>query len=206
MVAQRHYLASRATGFAQERSRMSRRIRTFVTVAAILGGLFPTKPVEACMMSAQLNLADVLYADLIVIGQISDYEIVPGAAKQIRQQQADSVTVPEEVSGYPGDYARFVVTINEILRGEAPQAFTATWDNSTYSEPKSMPPGLYLIALRNPQSPIPPLRGPSATVTRAPEVDRLTVLQAPCAEPFLFPAESKATERVRAILETHRGR
>lgn len=73
-------------------------------------------------MAAQLDLADVLYADVIVIGQISDYEIVPGAAKQIRQRPADSVTVPGKISGNLGDYARFIITISEILRGEAPQA------------------------------------------------------------------------------------
>jgi hypothetical protein len=63
-----------------------------------------------------------------------------------------------------------------------------------------MPPGPFLIGLRDPRSRIPPLRGPSATLLPSPEPDVLAVLQAPCAGPFLFARESDAAMMVRQIL------
>lgn len=98
------------------------------------------------------------------------------------------------------DYARFDIVVGEVLRGKAPDRFTVTWDNSTIGEPDEMGPGPFLIALRDPNSAMPPLRGPSATVMPNPAPATLTVLEAPCAGPFMFENSSKEAGLVRRML------
>ena len=79
---------------------------------------------------------------------------------------------------------------------------TVTWDNSTFSEPDDLPAGQYLIAVRSPASTtIPLLRGTSATVFPRPEPDGQTLLQAPCAQPFLFKSDGEEATAVRKIVQ-----
>jgi hypothetical protein len=114
---------------------------------------------------------------------------------------------PESKSFYEGknsllsDYTRFNIQVDKVISGSASAVIAATWDNSTFSLPETMPDGPYVIALRRPQSPVPPLRGPSATIFPNQEPDLLTVLQAPCAQPFLFEANSAEAQAVLKILE-----
>lgn len=160
-------------------------MRSYLAFAAIvLVGLALGKaPAYACMAMAPLELADIKYADVVVLGRISNYEIVDGEPGQL------------------GDYARFTVSVDDVLFGQPPQQLTAVWDNSTYAEPESMPSGSFLIALRDPRSQTPPLRGPSATVLPNPEPTLLTVLQAPCSDAFIF---SSTSDEARTILKTLR--
>jgi hypothetical protein len=138
------------------------------------------------MTDAEIVLDDVKYADTVVVGRITKYEVV---------------TPKGERPGLIFDYARFNVAIDEVLKGEAGRALTVTWDNSTFSEPDDLPPGQYLLALRNSDSTtIPPLRGPSATIFPRPEPGEPTLLQAPCAPPFMFKSGSNEAAAVRKIL------
>ena len=99
------------------------------------------------------------------------------------------------------DYAQFSVKISEILKGAVPKEIAVTWDNSTFGEPEQLEPGPYLIALRDPQSAVPPLRGPSATVFPNKEPSTLTVLQAPCAPPFIIQVSDSRVESILKILK-----
>jgi len=154
-----------------------------------------SEPANACMAEAPLLLRDVKYADVVVIGRIENYQIIrdqEGRKKLPWLSESDALILT--------DYARFNVHVDEVLFGEAPKMLTVTWDNSTFEEPKSMPPGPYLLALRHPQSDLPPLRGPSATIMPNKEPQALTVLQAPCAPAFIIKSGSKDALAVRKIL------
>ena len=160
---------------------------------------------EACLMDARFELDDIQYADVVVVGTISDYHLVldPVARERFKSLVAkypDLWKSSSEPSSFVTDYAQFQVVVDEVLRGEAPRELSVTWDNSTFGEPKSIPSGPFLIALRDPHSRTPPLRGASATVAPSPEPDTLTVLQAPCARAFLFEAGSKEAQMLRQKL------
>jgi hypothetical protein len=140
-------------------------------------------PAHACRADADLELADVRYADVVIVGLVSDYSVI-------------TPTQPMRRS-----YARYKVQIDQVLKGSLnDKTLWVTWDNSTFAFPESIDPGPLLIALRRPASPIPPLRGPSATISPSPEGDTLTVLQAPCSSPFMFDSRSSTAGRVRQLL------
>lgn len=149
-------------------------------VPLILTLVLAGRPAHACMTMAPLELVDVKYADVVVEGRISDYK----------------VDNPDFLSGY----ARFTILVDEVLVGSAPQTLTVTWDNSTFAEPGTMSAGPFVIALRDPRSGMPPLRGPSATSLPNPEPANLTVLQAPCSIAFIFPSESAEASAIRRLV------
>jgi hypothetical protein len=154
--------------------------RTFLAILFVALTSMSTSA-YACMTQAPIELADVKYADVVVVGRISNYMIVG---------EPTLITA----------YARFDVLVDEVLVGAAPESLTVTWDNSTYGEPEDMPSGPFLIALRDPESGPLPVRGPSATVLPNPDLSLLTVLQAPCADPFIFASSSSETQAVLKIL------
>lgn len=157
--------------------------RLWLVGVAVLG-LATSKPALACMADEPIVLSDVSYADVVVVGRISEYQI-------IGDDPSDRLI---------WDYARFVVTIDEVLVGDVSDHISVTWDNSTFEEPEEMPEGPFLIALRRPSSSMPPLRGPSATILANPEPGLLAVLQAPCSSPFIFENTSEDARRIRKIL------
>ena len=152
---------------------------------AVLAALFVTMalagtPAHACIMSVPIELADIEYADVVVVGRINDYELVGN-------------------EGLISGYAKFDVLVDEILLGNAPQEITVTWGNSTFSEPETMRPGPFLIALRDPGSRMPPLRS-SGSIFPNPKPDLLTLLQAPCSTPFMFASGSEEAKAIRQML------
>jgi hypothetical protein len=151
---------------------------------------------------------DVRFADIVVVGRISNYRIVrdPEIRRQRREQLADPDLpaslreIFENQTSFLSDYARFDILVDDVLAGKAGRKLTVTWDNSTFGEPDSMPGGQYLIALREPSSNAPPLRGPSATILPNREPGSLTVLQAPCSSPFIVESPSDNATAIRAFL------
>lgn len=143
-----------------------------------------SKPAFACMADEPIVLADVNFADVVVVGRVSNYEIV-------RDDPSERLI---------WDYARFTIEIDEVLVGSVPDRISVTWDNSTFEEPEELPEGPLLIALRLPSSATPPLRGPSATIFANREPRLLAVLQAPCSAPFIFDSTSDEARGIRQIL------
>lgn len=176
-------------------------------VLAILLHVGASSPALACRVEAQIVLDDVRHADLVLVGRISNYRLIRN--EPFRQRMLNSPTLApalREIYASRGpllsDYARFDIEVAEVLVGTAPSYLSATWDNSTFGEPENMPEGPFLIALRNPSSAAPPLRRSSATIFEHAEPALPTLLQAPCAIPFLFEADSDGAAEVRRILET----
>ncbi len=150
---------------------------------------------------------DIKLADVVVIGRIVDYQIVldPKARENNRKSvegiKNSKTSEPlSNVRRFISDYAKFDVLVEEVVKGTATERMTATWDNSTFGEPESIPPGPYLIAFRYAQSAAPPLGGPSAIIMPTPIPEVPTVLQALCARAFIFKSDSTEAIEARGLL------
>jgi hypothetical protein len=171
---------------------------------------FPTAS-QACRMYVQPTLEDIRFADLVVVGRVSDYRIIRDEEFRRRMLATPHLSVDlrrryeDPRQGLISDYARFDVQVEEVLVGRATsRLLSVTWDNSTFAEPDRMGPGPYLIALRRADSAPPPLRGPSPTIGPSPEPRLMTLLQAPCSDPFIYEIGSEQARSLRRILETRR--
>lgn len=178
-----------------------RAILATLFVAMALAGA----PAHACITSVPIELADIEYADVVVVGRIDNYKVVldPIARQEFFANYPDTPPdLRESLESKPSfisDYSMFDVLVDEVLIGKSPQTLTVTWVNSTFAEPETMPSGPFLIALRHPGSRMPPFRS-SGIVVPSPETDFLTVLQAPCSSAFIFAAESKEADAIRQML------
>lgn len=169
--------------------------RCLQALAVSLGFLLMVSPASACRAYAALELGDIQYASMIVVGRIEKYEIV-----QPTDERSNFWRARSKSKKILSDYARFDVVVDEVLVGQPSRVISATWDNSTFAEPESMKAVPYLIALREPDSKTPPLRGPSATTLPNPEPNLLAVLQAPCAPAFIFETTSVEAQTIRSEL------
>lgn len=183
-------------------------MQRFCTVAtAALALVLVSGPAHACRMYAKLDLNDVKYADVVLVGRVSNYRIVRDVEFR-RKMLANPKLSPdmrklyESTSSLLSDYARFDIQVDQVLAGKAPTRLSVTWHNSTFREPEKMATGPFLIALRWPYSKTPPLRGPSATILPNREPGSMAVLQAPCSSPFIFESTSNEARTVRLILGT----
>ncbi len=172
---------------------------------ALLASILIGQPALACFAHVSTDLNDIKFADIVVVGHVRNYRVVSDV--ESRRKMLDRSDLPPQLRAlYSGsgsvlsDYARFDIEVDRVLAGNASPSLSATWDNSTFREPETMDPGPYLIALRNPNSPSPPLRGPSATVSASPEPDTPTVLQAPCAGAFIFKSTSDQARTLERML------
>ena len=175
-------------------------------VAALLSvAAMTTVPVKACRVSMPTTLADVRYADVVLIGRIKRYTIVRDRA--FRRKMLSNAKLSQQNREFyqgdhliMGDYARFAVQVDEVLTGRPPVKTMVTWQNSTFGIPKTLPAGRLLMALRKPTSKAPPLRGPSGTISPNPEPQPLTILQAACSGAFIFAADSREALTIRQML------
>ncbi|MBL9066207.1 MAG: hypothetical protein JNN10_07930 [Sphingopyxis sp.] len=152
---------------------MQNRVGPAVAAIALM---LASQPAFACRMANERNLPDIHLADLVVVGRISNYEIVRD-------------------SGY---YATFAVEVEEVVKGNAEQRLTVRWDNSTFALPNEMGQRQFLIALRAQRSEI----SASATTPKKPHDGRelMTVLQAPCSGAFILRIPSEEARIARDIL------
>ncbi|PYB77002.1 hypothetical protein [Rhizobium wuzhouense] len=176
--------------------------RGFLFLLAAL--LVPASPAFACAKRAPLRLEDVSFADHVVLARVTRFEMVRDEEAHRRAQDLMAKLAP----GRPqptkvrlmSDYARINLAVDEVLLGNAVESLTVSWVSPPYNEDFPLPSGAFVIALRNPASPIPPLRGASATILPPREPGLLQVLQAPCASAFFFAETDKNAIQLRDIL------
>lgn len=175
----------------------------------ILANILAAKSASACLGGSTLKLDDIKYASVVVIGRIVDYEIVlDQKVRKERKEMLDRSTdkssaywrMMSEQKDFLSDYARFRVVVDKVLVGKSPKIISVTWDKSTFGEPERMKKGPYLIGLHEPGSKKPPFRGPSATILPSPDPKSLTVLQAPCAPPFILESTSVEAKTIKEML------
>ena len=168
-------------------------------------------PAQACTVSVEVDPADVEYADMVVVGRIGNYRIVPGPAarEERRRWLAESPVMPadersrlERRASFIGDQARFEIAVDEVLLGNAADSIAVTSETSLFGEPGTMPAGRVLVALRDGRTR--PLRRLRSADLVDPHPGLLTVLQAQCSGPFLFPSTSEHAGTVRRLLAERR--
>lgn len=138
------------------------------------------QPAHACAAGlSPLDLNDVKYADVVVVGSVSNYKVIRDRG-----------------------HARFDLIVSRALLGRPTRTMHVTWDNSTFGEPTSMA-GDYVVALRKPRSNLHPLPGSRDAVLENPEPERFSVLQAPCSPAFLFEIHSDQAAALRKKLRSH---
>ena len=177
--------------------------------AALVAAGVASAPAAACRVTAPTVLADVRHADAVVVGRVAGYTIVRN--REFRRRMLLARDLPDHLrriyadpnSTLVGDYARFDVRVAEVLAGRAPRTVRVTWSNSTFGLPNSLPRGPLLIALAGPGAQRPPLSGPRTIAPRR-EPGLPTVLQAPCAGPLMFAANSAEARAIRRILRARR--
>jgi hypothetical protein len=167
-----------------------------IVAAALIGGI--AGPAYGCRIHSQLKLDDIRYADIVVVGRVSNYRKI--LDPEARTRWTKMYGPWKEPDSFMSDYAMFDVTVDEVLTGDPPRTFTVEWDNSTFGEPETMAAGPFLIALRKPASPAPPLNGPSATIMPTPGAAAFSMLQAPCSSPFMFGSDSPEAASIRQRL------
>ena len=164
-------------------------------------------PALACRDEPELRLGWLRRADLVVVGQVSNYRIVPDfndpIAARVRYDLLEKalVATPEEREAIrrsmrsASDYAHIDVQVEEVLAGTVPERLQVTWDTSWFRLPDRLEPGSYLIALEAPgKGAVSPARARS-----------WTVLSPICEQSFLVRSESKEADAIRHQLRKTNG-
>lgn len=153
-----------------------------MAIAAI--ALVP-RPSSACGFPAPFEIDDIKLADAIVIGRVSNYEV--------RERYA-ALTIDVERAFEGEEY----VTDPRLGYG---QQVSVSWQNSTFNLPEEITDERRIFALQQAGSESPPLRGPSAAIHGDPQGYEYTILQAPCAPPFMFPYSMIGQENIQTIID-----
>jgi hypothetical protein len=148
----------------------------FAAVAAL--SVFIAAPTLACEMHAPFDINDAKNADLVVVGEIENYELVPFP------QSADP------------HYAQFDVFVDKFLHGKSTTKVTVKWTNSTFGFPDSLPSGPVLIALEKPM----PVSTRSAASQSLFDGESYTVVQAACSGPFMLNPSEEVVLSIGRVL------
>lgn len=164
-------------------------------------------PALACRDEPELRLSWLNQADLVLVGHVSHYRVVPdfhdpvAAAHRYELLERALVATPEQREqirrqvGLASDFARVDVRVEEVLIGTRPERLEVTWDTSWFKLPESLEPGSYLMALQAP-----------GKLVRTPARSRTwTVLSPICEQSFLVPSTSKAAAAIRQELQKANG-
>lgn len=163
---------------------------------------------SGCRMRMERQLEFIDRADIVVSGEIANYEIVLDPnIRETNEQRLAEPNVPLETremietsSYYLSDYARFDVLVQEAIVGAPPTELSVVWNNSTYGEPMSMPSGPYLLALKK----RPEIDPVAAAASRQPIMSdpaSFEVLQQDCRSAFILNEGSPEAEAARMHLQ-----
>lgn len=142
--------------------------------AMALALMLASEPALACRFQREPNLNEVKQADLVVIGKITEYQV-------IRHEGV-------------GSYSRFVIQVEQVIVGKASDRLPVTWENSTFGQPEKIAEGQYLIALHAGST------GNYITGSPHREPNVMSVLQEPCSRALMFEVSSNEARITRDIL------
>lgn len=149
-----------------------------ITILAII------PPANACIAFSSLRLADILMADEIFVGEVTDYKLYkPRKDRDLSEYGVITFKVIDNITGKSDS------EIKEVY-----------WHNSTFGMPKKLNANKYLVAITNNSQPR--LRGPSATIFPSQRKDIASLLQAPCSSPFMLEPTKENINKVKTLLST----
>ena len=138
---------------------------------------------HACYTQAEFKFEDVVLANTVFVGDLVKYEVIKP------NQEFDL-----------SEYAIMTFAVSEYLGGKlSKKRLDVYWHNSTFAIPSKLKNDRYLVAVTTNKQP--PLRGPSATIFPSQRPDLPSVLQAPCADPFLLEPNKENLERAKELLK-----
>jgi len=163
-------------------------MRRFVRCAAVIGLIAVSSDgANACAMVGTLNLDNVRYADIVVVGRLSNY--------RVHLEQRDSGT---------WRIGMVDLRIEQVLKGEAPESISVAIDDRGRGLSPRLTDGPQLVAIRIADSGSP--RGPRSVwgqiIPITEVVSRFSVMEEPCEGPFILDAGSDdAITVVRSLKE-----
>lgn len=138
---------------------------------------------HACRTTAKFKIEDIVLANAVFVGELVKYEVI----KPIEDFDLSA-------------YAVLTFVVVEDIGGEMREKrIEVYWHNSTFGMPSSLNLGRYLVAVTTDKQP--PLRGPSAAIFASQLPELPSVLQAPCADPFLLEPNKQNLEQVKNLLK-----
>ncbi len=160
----------------------------------------------ACAAPSLIELNDVKFANIVVIGTIIDYKIVKNE-KFRRQMLKSKYLSAEDRRIYAGsellrtDFARFKIVVSQVLFGTAPKTLSVSWDYpESLDIPKRMANRPLLIALHWRYNDVFFRQGGSYSTLSDRDPKLVTILQAPCAGPFIFDSVGSDARAIKVIL------
>jgi hypothetical protein len=169
-------------------------------------------PAHACLAPGTADLSDVRYADLVLIGRVQNYRIVRDEfSRQSMRRVLQDPALPRQSREVPerqlrgdsllrSDYAKFDILVHRQLSGKSPRILTVALNKPAFEEPRAVPAGLYIIALRSSDSKLPAESRYRDFDLENREPTLPTVLSARCDGPFMFKVTSEAGKTLIARL------
>lgn len=167
-------------------------------VGTLMAGLVLAQPALACRVPPQLRPERVTTADAVVLGSITDYEVVRDEARRRERLRAPNLTTEDreriERQYQSSGYGRFQINVDQVLSGDAPRRFSATARDQSLWIPEWPGGGQYLIALDMTYS-------PDEISDYVKEPGLPSVVGGPCQIELLLPADSERAREVRAVVD-----
>ncbi len=148
-----------------------------------LAFLMSISSAQACRMDSKFNPAYAQGADIVLLGDISQYE-----------------TISNEKHAGRIDFARFLVTPKQFFSGEVKEPFWAIWRGTARFSPPSKWQGTWLMALawKNEAHMYP---RPKGTLRKPAGNDPMEILQDTCyPEPAIFSPDSPEAQAIIEVL------
>jgi len=166
--------------------------------AAICGGLMV--PAHACQDLRGLQLDDVRYADLVLVGRVQNYRIVRDelerqAIRRLSKDPAHGDLFKRDLERVQrgdlmsGDYAKFDVLVHRQLSGKSPTVLTVTL-NDPFKKFQDIAGRTYAFALLSLSSNSAPGSRDLRLYLANREPDLPTVIIVPCSGTFMFEVAS----------------
>ena len=202
----RRSLQLQTDGALMKRSKVGGLLLRLVLGTMMATTLLPTSA-PACVVISPRKLEDVRRANVVVVGQISDYRFFRDESFRKEMLSSPNLT-PDMREAYKDpnriwgpDYGEFEVKVDQVLAGRAPRKVLVIMRGSSLPPPVKMEPGRYLVALHRPS----PAR-PSEARASSPYYDpnAMTPLEQPCAGAFIFKADSPSARTIQGILQKRR--
>lgn len=166
---------------------MSLRVLASATATLILA----CAPAYACRYHKPIEIDDLRYADLILVGRISNFRTVSPDRE------------PGLKTAYPRvPFAEFEISAEEVLFGTAPERVIVTSYPLAGAQADQVSAGPFLFALREPLSEFPPrnITGREALFYPNAVDGSFTILGQRCSSVFMFEPRSNEAESVRRFL------
>ena len=176
----------------------------YVLSSIVVAIMLASGSAQACRVSGPTNFSNVQAADAVVVGKIINYKIVLDLKTRNERtyQLSHSPNMSPEYrrflskqKNFDGDYARFDVVVEKVLKGNVGRKIRVTWNASPFAEPDHMTTASVVVALTK--------NTPTNRARSEAKSDEMIVFQPNCDAAFIFPKGSREAESIFNVLTRH---